>query len=112
MGQLSEWDTVTAVDKGVWCWSSNQVASVTCTTNPTAFEGDLALSMVSSFLESDGTSTFSPAAGFTPLADNGAVSTALHYHLSYRLGVPISTPVTATVGGATGRWAGVLVTFH
>jgi len=112
VGQLTEWDTVTVEDKGVWCWNSNQVSSLTCTTNPTTAAIPLALSVTGNYLNSAGTVTFTPGAGFTTLDSNGAVSTRLHYHLGYALGLPSATPVTDTVGGGTGTWAGVLVSFR
>src|SRR5262249_17963555 len=112
VGQLSEW-AVGTVDQGNWCWNSNQVASVTCTTPPTTHALDLALGCFSELLGSNGAVTLSPGSGWTSLGDNNASSTKLHYYFNYALGLSSGASVAETVtSGSAGTWGGIVLTFY
>jgi hypothetical protein len=114
VGQLSEWDTFTVRDVGGWCWNSNQVTSVTCTTSMnTMFDGDLVVAAYSQRLSTAAVTTLAAGNGFVTLGENNASVAQMHFLFTYGLGRPLGVPISETpTSGSAGTWGGAIVAFH
>ena len=112
MGQLSEWQNVSALDPTGSVGAAAGTSLVVPASAATIAADELAVTSYCEH-ESSGAVTFTANAPFTNLGNNGPTNTFDHYTADYALLVPrglVSETQTSTT--AADSWAGVLVTFR
>ena len=125
-GQLMEWSgigTTSPLDVCDRAGNTSATTSLTvnsggsnCASGSTGYSNELAISTFQEHLDTAGTVTFTPGAGWTNAGNTGASSVSMQYTSDYETGVALNTAISETqtssvASDLNGGWEGILVTF-